>query len=104
LLEKKSSYTFLYNDQVIPEGKVNIDVKEMSIPQILNDAFKNTNLSFRVLPQKLIVVTTEATSRQADITVSGTVRDAKGETLPGATISIQSGKGIAVTDVNGNFR
>jgi len=104
LLEKKSSYTFLYNDQVIPEGKVNIDVKETSIPQILNDAFKNTNLSFRVLPQKLIVVTTEATSRQADITVSGTVRDEKGETLPGATISIQSGKGIAVTDVNGNFR
>jgi TonB-linked SusC/RagA family outer membrane protein len=39
----------------------------------------------------------------ADIKISGTVTDASGATLPGASISLKNGKALAVTDVNGRF-
>lgn len=39
----------------------------------------------------------------ADITVKGTVKDDKGETIIGATVGIKGGKTLGVTDVNGNF-
>ena len=36
-------------------------------------------------------------------TLTGTVTDAKGEPLLGVTISVKSGKGTAVTDINGKY-
>jgi TonB-linked SusC/RagA family outer membrane protein len=104
LLEKKSNYTFLYNTQSIPNQTVNIDVKDVTVPQILDNALKNTGLSFRILSQKLIVITTVSAPQVADITVTGKVSDATGETLPGATVGIKGGKALTVTDANGVFK
>ena len=39
----------------------------------------------------------------AQRTLTGTVTDAKGEPLLGVTISVKSGKGTAVTDINGHY-
>jgi TonB-dependent starch-binding outer membrane protein SusC len=104
LLEKKSNYTFLYNNQAIPNQTVNVDVKDFTVPQILNGALANSGLSFRILSQKLIVITQLSDVKTADITVTGKVTDATGATLPGATVSIKNGKALAVTDVNGSFK
>ncbi|WP_461453358.1 SusC/RagA family TonB-linked outer membrane protein [Mucilaginibacter sp.] len=104
LLEKKSNYTFLYNNQAIPTQTVNVDVKDFTVPQILNNALANTGLSFRILSQKLIVITQASDAGVADITVNGKVTDATGATLPGATISIKNGKALTVTDAGGNFK
>ncbi|WP_461464630.1 SusC/RagA family TonB-linked outer membrane protein [Mucilaginibacter sp.] len=104
LLEKKSNYTFLYNNQAIPSGTVNVDVKDVSVPQILSDALVNTGLSFRILSQKLIVITQTVSPKTADITVTGKVTDATGLPLPGATISIKQGRSLTVTDQNGAFK
>ncbi len=103
LLEKKSTYTFLYNNQAIPNQTVDVNVKAVTVPQILSDVLKNSGLSFRVLPQNLIVITPASAPHVADVTVKGKVVDATGAILPGATISAKGGKGLAVTDVNGNF-
>ena len=103
LLEKKSTYTFLYNNQAIPSQTVDVNVKEVTVPQILSDVLKNSGLSFRILSQNLIVITPASAPHVADVTVKGKVIDATGATLPGATISAKGGKGLAVTDVNGNF-
>jgi len=103
LLEQKSSYTFLYNNQAIAQRKVSIDVKDVTVPQILDNAFKNTGLSFRVLANNLIVITRHSAPQVADVTITGKVIDATGMTLPGATISIKGGKALTVTDANGNF-
>ncbi|MFI5157971.1 MAG: SusC/RagA family TonB-linked outer membrane protein [Sphingobacteriales bacterium] len=104
LLEKKSNYTFLYNNQAIPDGTVNVDVKNISVPQILNTALANTGLSFRILSQKLIVITQTASPKATDITVTGKVTDATGAPLPGATIGIKQGRSLTVTDQNGVFK
>ncbi|WDF56701.1 SusC/RagA family TonB-linked outer membrane protein [Mucilaginibacter sp. KACC 22063] len=43
------------------------------------------------------------TKKAADVRITGTVTDATGVTLPGASISIKGGRGVAVADVNGHF-
>ncbi|MDB5159498.1 MAG: TonB dependent receptor [Mucilaginibacter sp.] len=103
LLEQKSSYTFLYNNQAIAQRKVSIDVKDVTVPQILDNAFKNTGLSFRILNNNLIVITRQSAPPTADITIKGKIVDTKGEPLPGATIAIKNGSSIAQADANGNF-
>ncbi len=103
LLEKKSNYSFLYNNQAIPDKVVNVELKELTVPQILDHALQNTGLSYRVLSDKLIVITQSIGPQNADVTVTGTVTDEKGEPLPGATIGLQNGKGLTVTDINGKF-
>jgi TonB-linked SusC/RagA family outer membrane protein len=40
---------------------------------------------------------------QADIQISGTVKDSTGETLPGVSVSVKGGGKVVVTDVNGQY-
>lgn len=103
LIEQKSNYTFLYNNGAIPGSKISIDARDATVPQILDNAFKNTGLTFRILPNNLIVITKRSALRTVDVTIKGKVVDTKGEPLPGATISIKNGSSITQTDVNGNF-
>lgn len=55
------------------------------------------------LPEKKTAIQGIAKPAAADIKISGTVTDATGATLPGASISLKNGKALAVTDVNGRF-
>lgn len=103
LIEKKSNYTFLYSNGAIPGNKISIDAKDVTVPQILGNALKNTGLTFRILPNNLIVITKQSAPQTADVTIKGRVVDTKGEPLPGATIAIKNGSSITQADVNGNF-
>ena len=104
LLEKKSNYTFLYNNQAIPNQTINVSAREKTVTQILDNTLLNTGLSYRVLSAKLIVIMLKSAPLVADITVTGKVVDEQGETLPGATVAIKGGKGLTVTDANGTFK
>ncbi|HEY9534361.1 MAG TPA: secretin and TonB N-terminal domain-containing protein, partial [Mucilaginibacter sp.] len=94
LIEKKSNYTFLYSNGAIPGNKISIDAKDVTVPQILGNALKNTGLTFRILPNNLIVITKQSAPQTADVTIKGRVVDTKGEPLPGATIAIKNGSSI----------
>lgn len=103
LLERKSNYSFLYNNQAIPSQTVNLKARDLTVTQILDNALSHTGLAYKVMSDKLIVITLKSAPEVADITVTGTVTDEKGESLPGATIGIKGGNGLAVADLNGNF-
>src|SRR5882762_4851869 len=58
LLEKKSTYTFLYKDNVLPrKEKIDVEASDLTVPEILDNVFRNTKLSYRVLPNNLVVIT-----------------------------------------------
>src|ERR1700738_4064679 len=58
LLEKKSTYTFLYKDNVLPRReKIDVEASELTVPQILDNVFRNTKLTYQVLSSHLVVVT-----------------------------------------------
>jgi len=99
IIERQSSYHFVYSSSYVPVNKdISITVINTSVTDVLATILNRTNLRYSVSEGGLIVI-----SRNKDVPISGTVKDALGEALPGATVRVK-GTGIGTsTDVNGKF-
>ncbi|MHB1921004.1 MAG: SusC/RagA family TonB-linked outer membrane protein [Chitinophagaceae bacterium] len=103
LLEKKSKYTFLYNDRVLPrKEKINVNVSALTVPQILDHVFLNTALSYQVFSSDLVVVTLKSTPVSL-VKITGRVLSPTGDPLPGAIIGVKNTALGTNTDDMGNF-
>lgn len=108
-IEEKSEFYFLFNQKLVDvERKVDVDVREKTIGNILNEVFSGTDVHHQV-KDRLIVLTTEKndfsmeTVIQQQNTVSGTVTDDTGQPLPGVTIVIKGTTQGTVTNVDGIY-
>lgn len=114
-IRRQTGYTFFYSDRALElAGKVDIDVKGVSVGEALDQCFKQQPLSYAI-QDKLIIVsirTTEDLPREEQIPrplpppveVSGRVTDEEGRPLERVSVSaIGTSLGVA-TDANGNFR
>ncbi|MFT4221981.1 TonB-dependent receptor [Dysgonomonas sp.] len=100
-IEKKTNYTFLYSD-INMDVPINIDVKEKSIPEILNTAFKPLDISYEIRNNRIILK--KGVNKQEDkITIRGIILDSKEEPLIGVTVTVKSQPIGTVTDFNGEF-
>ena len=103
LLEKKSNYTFLYKDNVLPrKEKIDVQADELTVPQILDNVFRHSILSYQLLGKNLVVVTPRQ-EEAVEIKVSGRVIAATGEPLAGASVRIKGSSLGTNTDSAGNF-
>ena len=96
LLEKKSSYTFLYKDNVLPhKEKIDVAARDLTVPQILDNVLSHSPLTYQLLPNHLIVIIprAEATgmtgppgmvAAAGDIRITGRVVSVAGDALAGA--------------------
>ncbi len=102
-IEKEGEFRFLYNyDLVSLKKKVDVDFEESSINDVLNTIFTNTDLTYKILNNNLIVVMSSTQAKQ-DIRITGKVTGANGELLSGVSITVK-GTGIGtVTDNNGLY-
>ncbi|HXB36020.1 MAG TPA: carboxypeptidase-like regulatory domain-containing protein, partial [Puia sp.] len=102
-IEKQTNYRFLYNNALKGiRQKVDIDVRDQDIQDVLKAIFTGTDLSYKMLENNLIVILSSS-SPQQDIQVTGKVTGANGEPLPGVSVSlVGSGRGTA-TDTSGSF-
>lgn len=113
-IEEKSDYYFLYNNQLINvDRKVSIRVKDATIAAVLQRLFKSENVDYEVKDSQIMLFPKEMYSQitavaealqQQGKTVTGTIVDANGDPVIGATIVIQgdAAKGT-VTDIDGNY-
>ena len=103
-IEKKSSYRFLYNDDAISltNPKVDINVEDMLVTDVLNSIFAGTNLTYKELGHKLIVLSAKD-NLIADIKIIGRVLGSNGEAVPGATIRVKGTTVVTSADVNGYY-
>ncbi|QPH41533.1 SusC/RagA family TonB-linked outer membrane protein [Pedobacter endophyticus] len=99
IIEQQSSYHFVYSSSYVPVNKdVSITVTNTLVTDVLATILNRTNLKYSVSDGGLIVI-----SRNKEVPISGTVKDAQGVALPGASVRV---KGTAIgtsTDVNGKF-
>jgi len=103
-IERKSNCRFLYNDDAlsVTNPKVNIDVENALVTDVLNTILSGTDLKFNVLDRNLIVLSSKDGNTK-DIKLTGRVIGSNGEPVSSATIKIK-GTSIAVSaDVNGYF-
>jgi len=107
LLEKKSNYTFLYKDNVLPhDERIDVEANDLTVPQILDIVMRRSPLAYQLLPNRLIVITPRAGTPAAapdDERITGKVLSPTGDPLAGASVRIKGGTLGTSTDSAGNF-
>ncbi|HEY2722845.1 MAG TPA: carboxypeptidase-like regulatory domain-containing protein, partial [Chitinophagaceae bacterium] len=108
-IEKKTDYRFLFNEELIAhKPKIDINVTETPVIQVLNQLLQNTGLTYKVLNDKLVVLKEIADEKSldnlTDVRVTGRVTSAEGgDGLPGVSVSVKGGNVGTSTDATGRY-
>ena len=106
-IEKKTEYRFLFTEESVKgKPKVNLDVKEATLPEVLDRILANTGISYKLLGTNLVVLKELAALAEVntkDIRITGKITAATGEPLAGVSIQVKGSRVGTVTDANGNF-
>ena len=104
-IEENSDFVFLWETSVDMNREVDIDVRNKTIREILDQMFLNTGLEYRINDKQVIIckdVSKIVVDRKK--TVSGQVTDSQGEPLIGANVMVKGAKNNGtITDVNGKY-
>lgn len=105
-IKKQSDYVFSYRDDLIKNKHVTINLKDAPVQKVLDKALAGTNLSYKIVSDKSIIIT-EATATakkdEAKTSVSGTVVDQNGEPIIGGTVLVKGTQQGTSTDLEGNY-
>lgn len=114
-IENHSDYVFIYHASKIDlSHKVNVNIKDQPIKDILKDVFRGTGLTYVVKGRQVVVKKEDAPQtpgvksvavlqQQKGITVSGNIKDDTGFPLIGVNVVIKGSNQGVITDVDGNF-
>jgi len=113
-IEDQSEFRFFYQrEQVNVERKIDLEITDQTVEDILTQVFSEENIEFQVRNDNLILLkpagmtfgTFEflAENGQQQRTVSGTVTDNSGQPLPGVTVVIKGTTQGTVTNADGNY-
>jgi TonB-dependent starch-binding outer membrane protein SusC len=104
IIQTQSSYKFLYRSDLVNSTYVKIHVSNVSLQDALNAALDKTSLTYQMLDDKLIVVSSREATDSPTHKITGTVIDeSTGETLLGVSVFVEGTKIGVVTDLNGKF-
>ena len=105
-LRLQSGYNFLYNSKMLNEtSPVSLSVKNMPFSEVLEACFKNQPVTY-VITQNTVIIKKKDVAVNAvhqQITVSGTVKDSKGNPIPGVNVRLKNTTTGTATDVDGKF-
>ena len=107
-INKQTGLNILADEALLEKsGKTNIEVKNMPVGDALNIFMRNQPLSYSIEGGAIIVKTKTATQPASTppppVEIHGTVTTAKGQPLPGATITVKGTKRGAVSKADGSF-
>ncbi|ASZ13580.1 TonB-dependent receptor [Chitinophaga pendula] len=108
-LEKNAQIRFSYNrDDLERTAKLTIDKKVRTVEELLKEISAATGLEFKIMQDMIWVkpVPTPAPSPKtatATPDITGTVKAASGELLPGVSVKVKGTSNGILTDVNGRF-
>ncbi|WP_294142805.1 SusC/RagA family TonB-linked outer membrane protein [uncultured Sanguibacteroides sp.] len=101
-IRKNSEFSFIYNLDDVRNIRVkSLHVKEASVEDVLNLSLRNTGFRYSI-EDKVIVIRPED-KKVKKCKYTGTVKDKKGETMPGVTVRVDSTTIGVSTDINGMF-
>ena len=95
---------FIYNDIIVSGYRdITIDIKNKTIPAILNELFRQTNLLYTVQNNKIIIAEKSADKSQQKFSINGIVNDRQGRVIPSATVFLSNSQSVTTTDAEGIF-
>ncbi|WP_164977493.1 SusC/RagA family TonB-linked outer membrane protein [Ancylomarina salipaludis] len=110
-IKVQTGYGILYKIQDInPDIRVNMNVENTSVQEILGDVLEGTDLDYKVQDEVIVIFKAEK-SNQPKVTdrkqekrgLKGTVTDADGNTLPGVSVVVKGTTSGVATDIDGNY-
>ncbi|WDF78693.1 TonB-dependent receptor [Mucilaginibacter sp. KACC 22773] len=104
-IRKQSGYNFIYTEGMMKDTRpVNIHVSNASIDVILDKVFHDQPLSYTISNNTIVIKEKDnQQTSNAIITITGTVKDEKGEPLPGVTVAVEGIANATSTDYNGKY-
>lgn len=102
-IEQTDGFRFLYNyDLKSLKKKVNVDVKNSGIREALDKILANTDLTYKLLENNLVVIVTNTGERQ-EIRITGKVTGPAGEVLGGVSVQVKGTNTGAATNNSGEY-
>ncbi|MEG2066248.1 MAG: TonB-dependent receptor [Tannerellaceae bacterium] len=108
-IENQTDYLFVYNKYVNVNRKVSLDLNKSNLEEVLNHLFKGTDVKYTVDGKYIILsprqeseVTAQQIAQQGR-TVTGVVKDTKGDPVIGANVSVPKTNIGTITDIDGKF-
>lgn len=116
-IEKEAKCLFVINTQVDTQRKVNLNVKNKTVSEILDIMFKGTDVSYSIQNPNIMLSrrtaaqgqpkssSNSSSTAQANSSriVTGKVTDASGEALIGLTVKVAGTSAATATDIDGNY-
>lgn len=116
VVEDQSEFIFVLSDEVVDLDKpIDIQIKNQTVDKILDEVFKSSELTYRIFDRQIgigkrnpVTGTIElpiplTTAIEADKKLTGTVKDIKGEPIPGASVIVKGTTIGTITDFEGTF-
>ena len=102
-IEKQSDYHFFYHDDFVDVNQeTELKYKNASMKTILDDVFKKSNTTYKIMDNNLIIITPRENLQQ-ELKITGTVVSNEGEPLAGVNVIIKGTMIGTITDNEGNF-
>ncbi len=108
-VEQNSDFIFLYkNEEVDIDKKMDINLQNASIDEVLKELLSDQNLTYKVLGRQVIITTPETgrldlATGQSVVNIKGKVTDSSGIPLPGVTVVIKGTTQGIITDADGKY-
>ncbi|MBZ5856919.1 SusC/RagA family TonB-linked outer membrane protein [Flavihumibacter profundi] len=109
-IEQSTSYRFTYSNDILSKvNTVTINVKDMPVSEVLNNALGKEGLKYRFIESSEIFVISKnveaVAGKEAFVNklISGKITNEKGEPLSGATISVKGSSKTVTSLEDGSF-
>lgn len=103
IIERKSNFRFLYNENLVTNApRITLAMDNAEVTDILNRILSKTGVSYQVMANNLVILKT-GTEVLRDVRVTGKVTSTTGEAIAGASIVVKNTTIGTTTDGEGNF-
>ncbi len=104
-IEHQTEFKFFYNSKLVNTNrKVSLDVKNENVFAVLDQLFKNSKTSYKIIDKDVILTVADAVKTAKDeYVVKGVVLDQRGDPVIGANIVEKGTTNGTVTDASGKF-
>jgi TonB-linked SusC/RagA family outer membrane protein len=107
-IRKQSKYDFFYDASIIQNIQhININVKDATIEQVLEECLKGQPLTYSVKDKFVVIkekiLTQDSPPQAKGIDIKGKVTDEKGLPVPGVSITIKGTSIATSSDVSGRY-